>query len=522
MPGKSAPSVNRRIVQSAGIVMASVLASRLLGFFRDWTVAQQIGSNAVTDAYYAAFTLPDFLNYLVAGGSLSLTFIPILTRCIAEKREEDGWHVFSTVITVMDILLVLGVCLGEIFAPYLIQAIAPGFHGAERERVIFLTRLMLPAQLFFYQGGIFSAVQYAKGQFLIPSLAPVVYNFGIILGGVLLASRIGITGFAVGVLAGAFAGNFLLQIYGVRRTGASFHPNLNLRNRDFKLFIKLSIPIMLALSIVFTDDWIIRWFGSYLAPASITWLSYAKTLMRVPIGIMGQAIGVASFPFLAQLYSEGKFDELNRTLNATLKSVLLLLIPVSALTLALKTPLVYFIFSHTRLHASDLRATALTLGMFAIGMFAWGAQNILARGFYAARDTLTPAIAGTAMTFLNLPVYWVLSRDLQHLGLALASSIGVIAYAVILFILLNRRTQNAGAASVLEFFFKVCGSAAAGGGVCFKVVRILESHLRWQSTHGALMVLVVATAAGLLVTITVAKLLRIRELDPYLRRLRLG
>lgn len=522
MAGESAPSINRRIVQSAGIVMASVLASRLLGFFRDWTVAQQIGSNAITDAYYAAFTLPDFLNYLVAGGSLSLTFIPILTRCIAEKREEDGWHVFSTVITVMDILLVLGICLGEIFAPHLVQVIAPGFHGAERDRVIFLTRLMLPAQLFFYQGGILSAVQYAKGQFLVPSLAPVVYNLGIILGGVLLSSRIGITGFAVGVLAGAFAGNFLLQIGGAWRAGARFRPNLNLRNRDFKLFIMLSIPIMLALSIVFTDDWIIRWFGSYLAPASITWLSYAKTLMRVPIGIMGQAIGVASFPFLAHLYSEGKFDELNRTLNATLKGVLLLLVPVSALTIAQKTPLVYFIFSHTRLHAPDLRATALTLGMFSIGMFAWGAQNILARGFYAARDTLTPAIAGTAMTFLNLPVYWVLSRSLQHLGLALASSIGVIAYAVILFILLNRRTHNAGAASLLEFFFKVCVAAGLGGLACFEVMRQLESRIHWQSTHGALAVLVVASAAGLLVTIAIARLLRIRELDPYLRRLRLG
>src|SRR5579885_1034252 len=115
MSAKSAPSVRRLIVQSTGIVMASVLLSRLLGFLRDWTVAHQIGSNAVTDAYYAAFTLPDFLNYLVAGGSLSLTFIPILTRCMAEQREEEGWRVFSTVITVMNILVAAGIALGEIF-----------------------------------------------------------------------------------------------------------------------------------------------------------------------------------------------------------------------------------------------------------------------------------------------------------------------------------------------------------------------------------------------------------------------
>jgi putative peptidoglycan lipid II flippase len=517
---EKAPSFKRRMVESAGIVMASVLLSRLLGFFRDWTVAQQIGSSGVTDAYYAAFTLPDFLNYLVAGGSLSLTFIPIITRCLAENREDEGWHVFSTVITFMDILLVAGITLGEIFAPQLVRVIAPGFKGLERGRVIFLTRLMLPAQFFFYQGGILNAVQYARAKFLLPSLAPVLYNLCIILGGVLLSSRIGITGFAAGVLAGAFVGNFALQVYGVKCLGARFHPNLDLRNRDFKLFLKLSIPIMLALSIVFTDDWIIRWFGSYLVPASITWLTYAKTLMRVPQGILGQAVGVASFPFFAQLYSERKFDELNRTLTATLKGVILLLVPVSALTIAQRSPLVYFVFSHTRLHAADLRATAVSLGVFSIAMFAWGAQNIVARGFYAARDTLTPAITGTVITFVSLPVYWELSRRWQYLGLALSSSLAVITYAIILFILLARRTHNPGAGGVLVFFFKVAAAAIVSALAANRVMRALESHIHWRSTHGALLVLAGASAVGLLVAAILLKLFRIRELDRYLARLR--
>ena len=141
------PTVTRRIMQSAGIVMASVLVSRALGFFREWTVAREIGSNAITDSYYAAFTLPDFLNYLVAGGSLSLTFIPVFAQYIAEKREEEGWRVFSTVITLMSLVLVTFVAVGEIFAPQLVQLIAPGFDPAQKARVVFLTRLMLPAQI---------------------------------------------------------------------------------------------------------------------------------------------------------------------------------------------------------------------------------------------------------------------------------------------------------------------------------------------------------------------------------------
>src|SRR5271163_1062234 len=188
----SQPSVNRRVVASTAIVMGGILLSRVLGFFREWTVAHQIGSNAVTDAYYAAFTLPDFLNYLIAGGSLSVTFIPVFAKYVAEKTEDEGWHVFSTVVTVMGFVLVALVILGEIFAHKLALVIAPGFSPAERERVVFLTRIMLPAQICFYEGSILSAVQYAKGQFVIPSLAPIIYNIGIILGGVFLYSRVGI------------------------------------------------------------------------------------------------------------------------------------------------------------------------------------------------------------------------------------------------------------------------------------------------------------------------------------------
>ncbi|MCL5005811.1 MAG: murein biosynthesis integral membrane protein MurJ [Acidobacteria bacterium] len=512
-------SLNRRIALSAGIVMASVLASRLLGFLREWTVAHQIGSNAITDAYYAAFTLPDFVNYLVAGASLSITFIPVFTKYVAEDSEDEGWRVFSTVITSMTLLLLVLVVAGEFFAPGLLRVIVPGFHSSEKARAIFLTRLMMPAQIFFYLGSILSAVQYAKGRFLIPSLAPVIYNLGIILGGVLLSSRYGITGFSVGVLAGALSGNFLLQIYGARRVGARFRPNLNFRHPGFRMFIKLTIPIMLAFSLVFSDDWIIRWFGSYLMPASITWLSYAKNLMRVPLGVVGQAVGVASFPFLAQLYAEKKYDEFNRIVNTTLKGLLLLVVPISALTISMSRPLVYFVFSHTRLRGPDLNATAAALAFFSLGMFAWGAQSILGRSFYAQRDTLRPALIGTALTALNLPVYWLLVKPLEYKGLALASSIGISAYVIVLFVLLYRRTGNPGAIGVVGFFLKLAAASSLGAAGAYEIVRWLETRIHWQTTTGAFLILIAATPVGLALTWAVAKLIRIREIDVYLKSL---
>jgi len=261
---KTSATLGRQIAGATAIVMASVLLSRLLGFWREWAVAHQVGSNATTDAYYAAFTLPDFLNYLVAAGSLSVTFIPVFSKYMAEKNEEEGWRVFSIVVSFMGLVMIGVVILAEIFAPKIVSLIAPGFGAAEKAHVVSLTRLMLPAQFCFYMGGILSAVQYAKNRFIVPSLAPLVYNAGIILCGVLLSSRLGITGFAVGVLVGAIVGNFLLQVYGAKRAGAKFFFSLNVRHPGFILFVKLAVPIMLALSLAFTDDWIIRWFGSYL------------------------------------------------------------------------------------------------------------------------------------------------------------------------------------------------------------------------------------------------------------------
>src|SRR5277367_5306038 len=124
-------TIHRRIAASTGIVMASVLLSRVLGFFREWTVAHQIGSNAVTDAYYAAFTIPDFLNYLVAAGSLSVTFIPVFAKYLAQDEEDEGWRVFSIVVGTMGLLLVAFVIACEIFAPHLVVLIAPGFGPQE-------------------------------------------------------------------------------------------------------------------------------------------------------------------------------------------------------------------------------------------------------------------------------------------------------------------------------------------------------------------------------------------------------
>jgi putative peptidoglycan lipid II flippase len=185
-------------------------------------------------------------------------------------------------------------------------------------------------------------------------------------------------------------------------------------------------------------------------------------------------------------------------------------LPISALTIAQSTPLVYFVFSHTRLHGPDFEATSATLRVFSIAMFAWALQNILARAFYAARDTITPAVVGTGLTFLSLPVYWWLARHFQHLGLAFASSLGITAYTVILFLLLNRHIRNSATRALLIFSLKIGVVSALAGVACFKLNNWLGLLLGWQTTHRALLVLVIVSSVGLALMALLAKLLRLK------------
>ena len=172
--------------------------------------------------------------------------------------------------------------------------------------------------------------------------------------------------------------------------------------------------------------------------------------MRLPQVLIGSAAGIVSFPLLAQLHSQGESDSLNRTLNSTLKGLILLLVPLSALAIVLSEPVSYFAFSHTRLSAADFQATGAALGLFSIGIFARAAQNVIGRTFYAVRDTITPAVIGTGVTFLSLPLYWYCAQQWNFLGLAIASSFIAISFAAVSFALLVRRTHNQGVGDLLS------------------------------------------------------------------------
>jgi putative peptidoglycan lipid II flippase len=228
-------SLNKQVGVASVIMMSSVLASRLIGVFREAVIAYIGGAGAEVDAYQVAFIVPEILNHFVASGFLSVTFIPIFAAYLSRNREDDGWRIFSVIYTCFGSLLLIVSLLSFIFAPWLIDLVAHGRTDPEfKALAVKMTRIIIPAQFFFFSGGLFMAIQFAKERFSVPAVAPILYNLGIIAGGALLGPWLGMEGFSWGVLGGAFLGNFAVQLWAARRVGLKFRITFDFNHPDFK------------------------------------------------------------------------------------------------------------------------------------------------------------------------------------------------------------------------------------------------------------------------------------------------
>lgn len=424
---------------SATLLLAgAVMVSRVIGYLREAYIAYAFGAGPETDAYVAAFTLPDWLNYLAAGGAASITFIAIYTRYCAEKREEDAQRAFSIILTVMTAVLTVGVVLGAVFARPIERVIFPKFTEEQLDLCVSLTRVLLPAQIFFYAGAIVSAVLMSRRYFLFPALGPLLYNVGIILGGVLLGSRLGVASLAVGALAGCIAGPFLVNVLGAARAGVSYRASFAVRDPVFLEWLRKSIPLMLGVTLVAADEWILRFFASG-SVGDITRLNYAKRLFAVPIAVLGQATAQATLPFFAGLYGEKRFGDFAAAINKAVGRVSAVALLATAWMAAAALPAVDLVYRRGRFQFSDSTETAAYFFWFSLSLAFWAAQGLYARAFYAAGDTMTPMVAGTVVTLLSLPVYAWLFDARDVVGLAMASGVGILAHTVVLAVLLSRR-----------------------------------------------------------------------------------
>ena len=441
--------LNPRKTHTAGsaaiLLMLSSFGSGLLALIRIRYVNSLFGAGAAQDAYRAAFTLPDLLNYFLIGGAASISLITILNRYREAGDEEGGDRALSVILTTMLVVLGTGVLLAEIFAPEYVWLANKGFRSDPVRAALCtaLTRIILPAQLFFFIGSVMSSRLQVRKIFIYQAFTPLIYNGGIILGAFLLhnvkvhGQPIGIYSLAIGVIAGVLIGSALLNAIGAFRTGFHYTPRVNFKSPAFLEWLKLSLPLMIGVSLVMFDGIFLKYFAS-VQHGGITLIGNAKDLFNAPFNIIGAAAGAASLPFFASLFQQNRHFDFSSSVGRSVSRLFAVAMLVAAWMIAL-APWLMDLFKSGKFNHADVLSVTHLFQILSITLPLWAVQGIYARAFYAASDTRTPAITGTIITVLSVPLYWLLFKTHGLTGLAIASDIGILIQTATLAILLHRK-----------------------------------------------------------------------------------
>lgn len=504
-----------RMRTAAVIVAASVLLSRFLGLGRDALLAALIGRNEEADLFFDAFLIPDILNYLLAGAYLTITLVPILSRHLEKGDNEAASRAFTSVFRFVSIAIVAVTFIMWVFAGSIVDLIFSEVD--DPGRLTSMTRLVLPAQVFLVVGALLMAVQYTHKRFLIPAIAPLVYNLGIIAGGLLGWAMGDPTpeAFLIGAVVGAAIGNFGLQWWGARRTGTWLAPTRRGESAVGE-YLVLALPLMIGQSVAVLDEQFVRLFGQ-IDPGATSALSYARKLNMVPVGVIAQAAGVAAFPFLAGLYARGANDELIETTGRAARKTIFVAAAATAGLVVLARPLVRLVYQYGAFTADDAELVASLLVIYAFSIPAWGLHQLLARHFYAKTKMWTPVLVGTAFSLVAIPA-WIGLYDLLGVeGFALASTLVMVGYALGLLAAWGFDSGWPAVGRLAPAFLRSMIAAGVAAGLGWLVADALMSPGP-LSIGAALVTSLVAGAATLAAFLGVSALLRSPEMREVLRR----
>lgn len=501
------PSHSHTAFTATILLSASTMLSRVIGLVRVKYIVWLFGRGTEADAFNAAFYLPDMISYFLVGGAASITFVSILTRYRDTGREAEGQRSLSVILTTMFVVLGLAIVAAEIAAPWYVHWWLRGFNPAKASLCIKLTRILLPAQLFFFAGGVFGAVLLVRKQFSVQAVAPLVYNMGTIIGGVLLVRQLGVSSLAIGTVAGAMLGPFALNAYFAWRSGTRYRPILDWSDPGLREWVRLSLPLIVGVSLVQADSWIIGYFAAS-ANGAVTLMTNAKQLFTAPMSVLAQAAGAASMPFFASLWSQDRrFEFANEVADSVSRVASLGLLSASAMV-ALAVPFVDLIFVGGRFTANDAGECATYFAVFAISISLWSAQAIYARAFFAAGNTILPMAAGTIVTLVSLPLYAALHHAFGVMGLAIASDIGIAIQTLALAAMLhNRRMVSLASLDYKELARCLVAGCSSGIAVWFifdwwlsRAGRIFGSHTLAQSRLMDFAVILVGGALWVVIT----------------------
>lgn len=510
-------------VGSAATVLAlMVLLSRVLGLVRDRLLASYFAPDTL-GVYFAAFRIPNFIFELLVMGALTSAFIPVYSKYLAKDDRVEAERVASGLINLSLIFfLVLAVPL-FVGAPWICRIIAPGFNDAQIAQMTAFTRFIVFFQVIpLLIGNVFTGILQSHNMFLIPALAPVLYNVGIIIGVIAFVGSAGLWAPVYGVGIGAFL-FVLIQIPALVHIGYRHTGEMDPKREGIREVGKLMGPRTFGLAVTQIDTTIDLMMASLLGARNVTIFNFAQQLQQLPIGLFGQTIAQAALPQLSTLSATDKKEAFLETVRSSMHQILFFVLPASMLFIVLRVPVIRLIYGASRFDWAATVATGMTLSAFSISLFAQSIVQVLARGFYALLDSRTPVKVGVFTVLLNsaLSVVFILGFHLPIWALGLSTTIASIANALLLLILLDRKVPGLIGRAFIVPSVKM-GIATVVTGIALYVPLKLFDQLVFDTTHtfGLLLLTGISGITGLLTYFFLAWVLNVDQVHDVLRRMR--
>jgi putative peptidoglycan lipid II flippase len=502
---------------SATIVIAlTSLLSRLLGVVRNRIFASYFGAGDELDAYFAAFRIPDFLLNLLILGAFSAAFIPVFTDLISRKRIKQAFLVTNSVLNLILIVMVVVCALAAIFAPQLMVLITPGFNPDKMKLTVDLTRVMLFSPILFGISTVIAGILNSYRRFFAYSLAPVMYNLGIIFGTLIFVHRFGVFGLALGVIIGALL-HVLIQVPALFGTGYRYRLKWDLKDYFLWKIGKLMIPRAAGLAVSQINLIVITVIASTLMAGSIAIFNFANDLQNLPVSLFGISFAIAVFPTLARNIALKEKSKFVTNFSYTFRQIVFLIVPSAVGLFLLRAQIVRLVLGTGRFDWEDTYYTAATLGLFCLGLIGQALVPLVARAFYALHDTKTPVLIGIVSVALNVGLSLLLVHPMGVVGLALAFSISSLVNLTLLYFVLHKRMGNLNDNAVFKTCLRSLVASLLMGVVIYGMLYLLANVVNMQKTLGIALQGGIAALVGLGVYLAIGWIGKFEEMNALKR-----
>jgi len=511
------------LARLAGITGAATLTSRILGLARDQVLAAFFGAGSDMDAFVVAFRIPNLVRDLFAEGAMSAAFVPTFTRRLTLHGKDDAWYLANNLINALLLVTGAAVVAGFVFARPLVTAYAGDFVRVpgKLELTISLTRIMLPfltmVSLAAASMGMLNSLHY----YFVPALSPAMFNIATIAGAfglVPLMPSFGlppITAIAIAALVGG-ALQIAIQWPSLRREGFRYRPVLDLRDPGLQQVLVLMGPGTIGLAATQVSLFVNTILATGQETGAVSWLAYAFRLMYLPIGLFGVSIATAALPAVSRYAAVDDQAGTRRVVAQALGMTIVLCLPATFGLVTLAEPIVRLLFERGRFSTADTASTAAALRWYAVGLLGYASVRVSSPVFYAIRQSKVPVIVSLCTIGLSIVINILLVRVMGFRGLALGTSLAVLANGGALLLLLHRRLGSIEHRPLALTFVKTIVASSVMAAVSVSVEHLLARALPGHGTAAQVIRLSAAIAAGLATLTAAAKSLRIREFDDAL------